>query len=131
MTSTLSGLAKGKGKEKAIGAYPDSAHLQPVSYQVATDIITDSSGSDLAGSDTSSDSSDESDYSDSDSDIVTPEYLESLLDKARQNARAATSNISRGFGQQEGQEEDIVALDAEPEQQYVTSQKPLPGLISA
>jgi len=61
----------------------------------------------------SEDSASDADYSDSDSDssnsgseIITPEYLESLLEKARQNAIAAKSIQTQD-------EEEIITLDDE------------------
>ncbi|KAG6827420.1 hypothetical protein H0H92_011868 [Tricholoma furcatifolium] len=99
----LSTTPSRKGKEKAV-ELPLSA----------------SSSTSSSESERSSDSSD-SDLSDSDSDDpVTPEYLESLLNKARQNyaAAAAKEDASTSFTR----EEEVIGLEED------ASQKPLPPL---
>ncbi|KAG6841965.1 hypothetical protein C0991_004456 [Blastosporella zonata] len=94
----LSTTTSRKGKEKVI------------------DLPSDSESS-TSGS--SADSSDASD-SDSDDEPVTPEYLESLLEKARQSYAAAAAKES-GANFTAG-EEEVITLDED------AGQKPLPQL---
>ncbi|KAK0464662.1 uncharacterized protein EV420DRAFT_1476073 [Desarmillaria tabescens] len=81
---------KGKGKEKAI------------------EIVDDSSSDSASTSDDDSDTS--SSYS-SDSEPVTQEYLDSLLEKARKNALSTPQEPTDSVDILEG---DVVQLDSEP-----------------
>lgn len=81
---------KGKGKEKA------------------TEIVDDSSSDSASSSDDDSDTS--SSYS-SDSEPVTQEYLDSLLEKARKNALSASEEPTNSVDILQG---DVVQLDSEP-----------------
>jgi hypothetical protein len=89
-----------KGKRKAI----------PEIHEEAFKSGSGSSSASSSDSDTSSDS-------DSEEDEITPEYLESLLEKARQNAAA-----SRGVRQNNNgaHEEDVIKLH-ESTKEYVVS----------
>ncbi|KAK0449246.1 hypothetical protein EV421DRAFT_1400337 [Armillaria borealis] len=81
---------KGKGKEKA------------------TEIVDDSSSDSASSSDDDSDTS--SSYN-SDSEPVTQEYLDSLLEKARKNALSASEEPTNSVDILQG---DVVQLDSEP-----------------
>ncbi|KAG5634337.1 hypothetical protein DXG03_005968, partial [Asterophora parasitica] len=93
----LSAKSAGKGKDKVTDL---------------TEAVVDStseSDSPSSASDSSSDS--DSEFSDLDSDDeVTPEYLESLLEKARQNYRAAAAKEAEARKHAEGGEEEIITL---------------------
>jgi hypothetical protein len=103
-TMVLTALDKGKGK-----AAPET-HEEP-------------SESDSSSSSSSSPDSDTS-YSESE-DEITPEYLESLLEKARQSA-AASGNTRKSDNHV--QEEDMLIL-SESAKEYVPSH-PAPCVVS-
>ncbi|KAG6850728.1 hypothetical protein H0H93_009351 [Arthromyces matolae] len=103
--------ASRKGKEKVIGDFPEPL-LGPVSDDAST------SESSLESAESSLESDSDSDL-DSD-DSITPDYLESLLQKARQSyasasAKGKTVNSLTA-------EEEVITLDGDHEQ------KPLPQL---
>ena len=77
---------------------------------------SESSSDSASSTDSSLDGS--SDFSDSDSDVVTPEFLESLLEKARKNYAAAKERES-GKGD-EVQEEQIISLGGEDKEPYAS-----------
>ncbi|KAK0188190.1 hypothetical protein F5146DRAFT_1003834 [Armillaria mellea] len=83
-------LLKGKGKEKA------------------TEIVDDYSSDSLSSSDDDSDTS--SSYN-SDNELITQEYLNSLLEKARKNALSASDESTSPMDILQG---DVVQLDSEP-----------------
>ncbi|GLB38446.1 putative fcf2-domain-containing protein [Lyophyllum shimeji] len=88
-----------------------------------TDRAEDAGSSNSSSYDSSSES--DSELSDSDSaDSVTPEYLESLLEKARRNYRAAAAKEKEAELRKDTEdgEEDVITLGGE------SSQKPLPPL---
>ncbi|RDB18036.1 rRNA-processing protein fcf2 [Hypsizygus marmoreus] len=81
------------------------------------------SNSDSESSDSGSSSESDSDSSISDvEDLITPEYLQSLLDKARKNAAAAALNETEAPKDAENPEEQVIALGGE------SGQQPLPPL---
>ncbi|KAI0055866.1 Fcf2-domain-containing protein [Artomyces pyxidatus] len=108
---SLTAMQKGKGKA-LLPLVDDPSNNQAT----ASHSSSSSSSSDSSGSDSDSDSDSES-VSDEE---VTQEYLESLLEKARQNAAAASRPQ---ISQEDGAEEEIIHL-GDPE----SEQKKLPTL---
>ena len=92
----LTTLEKGKGKE-LLETEKDREELNEESPQASSDLETDSD-LDLSSSD-DSDSEDE----------VTPEMLDALLERARQNAQASSSKSSTS-GIVTFREEDLIQL---------------------
>ncbi|KAH6911361.1 Fcf2 pre-rRNA processing-domain-containing protein [Coprinopsis sp. MPI-PUGE-AT-0042] len=109
MASTLD---KGKGKAKAIEPVEEEEPQRSSQLNAESDSESSSSGSSSSESESDSDS----DISDSDEDEpeITQEYLDSLIEKAKQNASAKEQGLT---GNEE--EEDVLTLDSE---------KPLPSL---
>ncbi|KNZ80961.1 rRNA-processing protein fcf2 [Termitomyces sp. J132] len=113
----LSTTSSRKGKEKAVGMRIQTLYSHGL---MSPEIPLDLQSSTSESSEPSDSSSSEHSDSDSDSDdSVTPEYLENLLEKARQNyaAAAATEKLSSFSAT-----EEVIALDEDP------GQKPLPML---
>lgn len=117
---------KGKGKalpEDIAMEDVSHSHTAPHASSSSSSSSSDSTGSD---SDTDSDSDSESELDDDDleesdiEDAVTPEYLASLLERARQNA-AASARHNEGSGSSGGAMDDgIIELDdPQSEQQCV------------
>lgn len=102
-------LSKGKGKETAISKANVSYQLTCI-HTTPIDLVSDHSDLDSDSDSSASSSSSDNDSSDYESD-VTPEYLESLLEKARSNASAPNRDVVKG--------EDIITLDDEASQPYV------------
>lgn len=101
------------------------------SYRFLFDLTTLplESSSEPESSDSESSSSSVSEFSDSDSDdSVTPEYLESLLDKARKNAAAvvATQDVP---DENKDREEEVIVLGGESRQRCVSIRTHHPALL--
>lgn len=116
-----------KGKQKAVEAFErDVVALEQdndARSSASSDPVSDSGSDSDSNSSTSTDSTSESD-SDSEEE-VTPEYLQSLLDKARRNAREEARRVKMlqeeketdGFG-----EEEVIKIgdgEEEKEEKYV------------
>ncbi|EPQ51000.1 Fcf2-domain-containing protein [Gloeophyllum trabeum ATCC 11539] len=101
-----------KGKAKALPEVEpvDETHNSGVS---ASDSDSDSDSS----SDSESDSADSDASSENEFDDTAPEYIESLLEKARQNIasqRTAPNPTS-------GEEEEVIKLDSHPSERYASA----------
>lgn len=110
-----------KGKHKAVEGEEDFvAHDQDDEGDAR--LSTSSSDSDLDSDSDSSTSADGASDSDTE-DEVTPEYLQSLLDKARRNAREEARRVRMLQEEKEMDafgEKDIIKLgDDEKEEKYV------------
>ena len=92
-------------KKKVLISYIDQAILPEDHLESSSD-----------NSSSNSDSDSDSELSDSDSDVVTPEYLASLLEKARKNYAAAAAKSTNGQGDPE---EQIITLDSEEPYVYI------------
>jgi hypothetical protein len=79
-------------------------------------VNSNSTGTSSSESDSSSSASDSAPESDSDDELITPEYLESLLQKARQNANKRQRMTA---ADDESQEDEVINLAAEPDQKCV------------
>jgi hypothetical protein len=99
-TLILGGNTKGKNKDE------DERHTEYPS----------SSGSSSSDTDSSDSSSEGCSDSESEDEVITQEYLNSLLQKARESA-VAKSSSREGHGGQE----DVIELPSEPQSRYVTS----------
>ncbi|KAG2039552.1 Fcf2 pre-rRNA processing-domain-containing protein [Suillus americanus] len=100
--------AKEKGKEKA-------TQDDFISFDLASESSSSSGSSSSSSSNTDSDS-------DSDDEEITEEYLQSLLDKAKSNARES-ANMKKALRENAfGAGEDIIKLDGDE------SERPLPPL---
>ena len=71
-----------------------------------------------SNSSSNSDSDSDSQISDSDNDVVKPEYLESLLEKARKNYAAAAAENANTNGETVP-EEQVITLDSEELYVYI------------
>ncbi|TFY78526.1 hypothetical protein EWM64_g5485 [Hericium alpestre] len=123
ITTSPTTTPKGKGKAKALPSSPLASPSLPAAHE-----SSESSTSSSASSSDSSSASD-SDFDDSDSeDEITQEYLDSLLEKARQNILAkqgegSSANLAEDFTPPA--EEDILLLgDAKSEQQKLPALDP-------
>jgi hypothetical protein len=91
----------------------DKGKCREVEIEQQTESLS-SSGSSSSDTDSSESLSDSD--SESEDELITPDYLESLLQKARQNAATRTREASQeGAG---GQEEEVIKLPPEPQQGY-------------
>ncbi|KAJ8453827.1 hypothetical protein ONZ51_g13381 [Trametes cubensis] len=127
----VSALDKGKGR--ALPEELDTEGAERTTARATSPSVASNSSESDADSD-SSDSSSSSSESEEDSDFdsdseedVTPEFLESLLAKARQNAtRTATKQVASGNG-----EEEFIQLNSDDEDENGKKKEPyvLPVLM--
>lgn len=101
-----------KGKEKAVAAHEDTEESPVTQTLTSSEDELDELNSDTSSSnDSDSTSESDSDSSESDSEQeITEEFLNNLLEKARQNVRARKQDES-GSSLQETQEEDEIRLE--------------------
>ncbi|KAI0662267.1 hypothetical protein C8Q70DRAFT_636015 [Cubamyces menziesii] len=125
----ISGLDKGKGRalpEELDTEGAERTTARATSPSAASNSSESDADSDSSDSGSSSSESEEDSDSDSDSEEdVTPEFLESLLAKARQNAtRTATKQVASGNG-----EEEFIQLNSDDEDENGKKKEPpLPPL---
>ncbi|KAF9810536.1 hypothetical protein IEO21_06859 [Rhodonia placenta] len=114
-----------KGKEKAVAAHEDTEESPVTQTLTSSEDELDELNSDTSSSnDSDSTSESDSDSSESDSEQeITEEFLNNLLEKARQNVRARKQDES-GSSLQETQEEDEIRLEDDRKKDGL----PLPSL---
>jgi hypothetical protein len=93
-----------------------SVQSDPKGKDKATATEDDFSSSEVSRADSEHPSTSSSSYSEDD---PSPEYLESLLEKARQNA--ATKARAKAAQSRPGEEEELIELENEPEEPYAAS----------
>ena len=102
-------LEKGKGRARPEDIEEDE--VERTSAASASSEDSDSSDSDSDSDSSSDDSSSDSDSDSESGDEVTQEFLDSLLERARQNARAKVKQASAV----EGGEEEFIHLGSDDE----------------